>query len=318
MEKDARIYVAGHRGLVGSAMKRKLEAKGYEDIIIRTHHSLDLLNQNAVTNFFEDEKPEYVFMAAAKVGGILANSTYPAEFIYENLMVAANVIHAAYKNDVTKLLFLGSSCIYPRLAPQPLKEEYLMTGLLEDTNEAYAIAKITGLKMCRYYNFQYDTNFISVMPTNLYGQNDNFNPESSHVMPALIRKFHEAKINNEPTVTMWGTGSVLREFMHVDDMADACVYLMENCDAGQIGEFVNIGTGKDITVRGLAELISEIVGYEGEIVNDLTKPDGMPQKLLDLTRLHSLGWDAKISLRDGIQQTYDWFSSEYDKKWLRK
>lgn len=318
MDKDSKIYVAGHRGLVGSAIKRNLESKGYDNFVVRKHQSLNLLNQWEVESFFNAEKPEYVFMAAAKVGGIYANMTYPAEFIYENIMVEANIIHAAYLHGVKKLLFLGSSCIYPKLAPQPLKEEYLLTSPLEETNEAYAIAKIAGLKLCKYYNMQYGTNFISVMPTNLYGQNDNFNPETSHVMPALIRKFHEAKITDSPTVTMWGTGNVLREFMHVDDMADACAYLMEHCSYSDIGDFVNIGTGTDITVRGLAELIGEVVGYKGEIINDLTKPDGTPQKLLDLTKLHSLGWHSKISLREGLERTYTWFCEEYDKAGLRR
>jgi GDP-L-fucose synthase len=276
-----------------------------------------LLHQTEVDEFFAQNAPEYVFLAAAKVGGIYANMTYPAEFIYENLMVQCNVINAAYKYGVKKLLFLGSSCIYPKLAPQPLKEEYLLTSALEETNEAYAIAKIAGLKMCKYYNQQYGTDYLSVMPTNLYGQNDNFNPESSHVMPALIRKFHEGKINNSPTVTMWGTGNVKREFMHVDDMADACVYLMENCKYEDIGDFVNIGIGEDITVRGLAELIADVVGYEGEIVNDLSKPDGTPQKLLDLTKLHSLGWQSKISLKEGLELTYDWFKTEYGSRSIR-
>ena len=310
MDKRSKIYLAGHRGLVGSALKRKLESKGYSNLIFRTHRELDLTNQQAVNEFFEQEKPEYVFLAAAKVGGILANNTYPAEFIYENLMIEANIIHASYKYGVKKLLFLGSSCIYPKLAPQPLKEEYLLTGPLEETNEAYAIAKIAGIRLCKHYNQQYGTNFISVMPTNLYGPNDNFDLETSHVMPALIRKFHEAKVKNEPEVVIWGTGKPLREFMHVDDMADACVYLMENFNMDDIGEFVNIGVGKDITIGELAELIKEIVGFEGEIRKDLSKPDGTPQKLLDITKLSSLGWKAKISLKDGIEQTYEWYESQ--------
>ena len=310
MDKDSKIYVAGHRGLVGSALKRKLESKGYTNLIFRTHKELDLTNQQAVNEFFKQEKPEYVFLAAAKVGGILANSTYPADFIYENLMIESNIIHAAYKYGVKKLLFLGSSCIYPKLAPQPLKEEYLLTGPLEETNEAYAVAKIAGIRLCKHYNQQYGTNFISVMPTNLYGPNDNFDLETSHVMPALIRKFHEARVNNEPEVVVWGTGKPLREFMHVDDMADACVFLMENFNADEIGEFVNIGVGKDITIGELAELIKEIVGFKGEIRRDLSKPDGTPQKLLDITKLSSLGWKAKISLKDGIEQTYEWYQSQ--------
>lgn len=310
MDKKSKIYLAGHRGLVGSAIKRKLESKGYSNLIFRTHGELDLTNQQAVNEFFEREKPEYVFLAAAKVGGILANNTYPAEFIYENLMIEANIIHASYRNGVKKLLFLGSSCIYPKLAPQPLKEEYLLTGPLEETNEAYAIAKIAGIRLCKHYNQQYVTNFISVMPTNLYGPNDNFDLETSHVMPALIRKFHEAKVKNEPEVVIWGTGKPLREFMHVDDMADACVYLMEKYNTGDIGEFVNIGVGKDITIGELSEVIKEIVGFGGTIRKDLSKPDGTPQKLLDIAKLSSLGWKAKISLRDGIEQTYEWYQSQ--------
>lgn len=310
MDKKSKIYLAGHRGLVGSAIKRKLESKGYSNLIFRTHGELDLTNQQAVNEFFEREKPEYVFLAAAKVGGILANNTYPAEFIYENLMIEANIIHASYRNGVKKLLFLGSSCIYPKLAPQPLKEEYLLTGPLEETNEAYAIAKIAGIRLCKHYNQQYGTNFISVMPTNLYGPNDNFDLETSHVMPALIRKFHEAKVKNEPEVVIWGTGKPLREFMHVDDMADACVYLMEKYNTDGIGEFVNIGVGKDITIGELSEVIKEIVGFEGTVRKDLSKPDGTPQKLLDITKLSSLGWKAKISLRDGIKQTYEWYQSQ--------
>ena len=307
MNRNDKIYIAGHRGMAGSAIKRNLESKGYHNFIIRNHSELDLTNQQAVNNFFETERPEYVFLAAAKVGGILANSTYPAEFIYENIMIEANVIHAAYTNGVKKLLFLGSSCIYPRLAPQPLKEDYLLKGELEVTNEAYAVAKIAGIRMCKHYNQQYGMNFISVMPTNLYGPNDNYDLETSHVMAALIRKFHEAKMNNAPQIIVWGTGAPRREFLHVDDMADACVYLMENYDAPDIGEFVNIGVGEDLTIRELAELIGDIVGYKGEIVYDTTKPDGTPQKLLDVSRLCRLGWKARISLRDGIEQTYEWY-----------
>ncbi len=291
--------------MVGSAIKRKLEAEGYTNLITRTRSELDLINQQAVKEFFKAERPEYVFLAAAKVGGIIANSTYPAEFIYENLMIEANVIHASYINGVKKLLFLGSSCIYPKLAPQPLKEDYLLTAPLERTNEAYAIAKIAGLKLCKYYNEQYNTNFISVMPCNLYGPNDNYDLETSHVLAALIRKFHEAKINNASEVVVWGTGKPKREFLHVDDMADACVYLMESFDASDIGEFVNIGVGKDLTIKELAELIKGIVGYEGEIVYDTLKPDGTPQKLLDVSKMHDLGWKAKISLKDGIKETYE-------------
>jgi len=310
MEKESKIYVAGHRGLVGSALKRKLEFKGYTNLIFRTHKELDLTNQQAVNEFFEQEKPEYVFLAAAKVGGILANSTYPAEFIYENLMIESNIIHAAYKYGVRKLLFLGSSCIYPKLAPQPLKEEYLLTGSLEETNEAYAIAKIAGIRLCKHYNQQYGTNFISVMPTNLYGPNDNFDLETLHVMPALIRKFHEAKVNNKPEVIVWGTGKPLREFMHVDDMADACVFLMENYDFSEVGEFVNIGVGEDVTISELVELIKEIVGFEGKINYDTSKPDGTPRKLMDVSRLNGLGWKARISLKDGIKETYEWYQDQ--------
>ena len=307
MTPTSKIYIAGHRGMAGSAIHRNLRSRGYHNIITRTHSELDLTNQQAVNEFFEAERPEYVFLAAAKVGGIMANSTYPAEFIYDNIMIEANVIHAAYIYDVKKLLFLGSSCIFPRLAPQPLKEEYLLTGELEVTNEAYAVAKIAGIRMCKHYNQQYGTDFISVMPTNLYGPGDNYDLETSHVMAALIRKFHEAKMNNEAQVVVWGTGTPRREFMHVDDMADACVYLMKNCDAEDIGEFVNIGVGEDLTIRELAELIGEIVGYKGGIVYDTSKPDGTPQKLLDVSRLHGLGWDAKISLMDGIKQAYEWY-----------
>ena len=309
MNPPSKIYISGHRGMAGSAIHRNLKTRGYNNLITRTHSELDLTNQQAVNNFFETQRPEYVFLAAAKVGGILANSTYPAEFIYENIMIEANVIHAAYINGVKKLLFLGSSCIYPRLAPQPLKEDYLLKGELEVTNEAYAVAKIAGIRMCKHYNQQYGMNFISVMPTNLYGPNDNYDLTTSHVMAALIRKFHEAKINSAPRIIVWGTGAPRREFLHVDDMADACVYLMENYDAPDIGEFVNIGVGEDLTIRELAELIGDIVGYKGEIVYDTTKPDGTPQKLLDVSRLRRLGWKARISLRDGIEQTYEWYVS---------
>ncbi|MDD2340093.1 MAG: GDP-L-fucose synthase [Methanosarcina sp.] len=312
MDKDSKIYVAGHRGLVGSALKKKLELKGYTNLIFRNHKELDLINQQAVNEFFEQEKPEYVFLAAAKVGGILANSTHPADFIYENLMIESNIIHAAYKYGVKKLLFLGSSCIYPKLAPQPLKEEYLLTGPLEETNEAYAIAKIAGIRLCKHYNQQYGTNFISVMPTNLYGPNDNFDLETSHVMPALIRKFHEAKVNNEPEVVVWGTGKPLREFMHVDDMADACVYLMENYDYSDIGEFVNIGVGEDVTIRELVAFIKEVVGFEGKIKYDTSKPDGTPRKLMDVSRLNGLGWKTRISLKDGIKETYEWYQDQIE------
>jgi GDP-L-fucose synthase len=307
MDKTDRIYIAGHRGMVGSAIKRNLESRDHTNLICRTHSELDLTDQQAVNEFFESEKPEYVFLAAAKVGGIMANSTYPAEFIYDNLMIEANIIHAAHTHGVKKLLFLGSSCIYPKFAPQPMKEEYLLTGELEVTNEAYAVAKIAGIRLCKHYNQQYGTNFISVMPTNLYGPNDNFDLETSHVMPALIRKFHEAKINKNPEVTIWGSGSPKREFLHVDDMADACVYLMENYDYQDIGEFVNIGTGKDLSIKELAELIRDVVGYEGDIIYDSSKPDGTPRKLLDVSKLNGLGWTSNIGLKEGIKATYSWY-----------
>ena len=295
---------------MGSAIKRNLKSKDYNNLVYRTHKELDLTNQQAVNYFFAQEKPEYVFLAAAKVGGILANSMYPAEFIYANLMIEANIIHAAYKYGVKKLLFLGSSCIYPKFASQPLKEEYLLTGELEETNEAYAIAKIAGIRLCKHFNQQYGTNFISVMPTNLYGPNDNFDLETSHVVPALIRKFHEAKIKKESEVIVWGTGNPRREFLHVDDMADACVYLMEKFDANEIGEFLNIGVGKDITIKDLAELVKEVVGFEGKIKYDTSKPDGTPQKLLDVGKLNALGWKSKILFREGIERTYEWYKEQ--------
>jgi GDP-L-fucose synthase len=305
MKKNSKIYVAGHRGLVGSALVRKLQEQGFANLVLKTSQELDLRRQADVEAFFEQEKPEYVFLSAAKVGGILANSTYKAEFIYDNIMIASNVINGSYKAGVKKLLNLGSSCIYPKHAPQPMKEEYLLTGPLEPTNEPYAIAKIAAIKLCRYYNEQYDTNFISVMPTNLYGPNDNFELATSHVIPALVRKFHEAKVQRLPFVTVWGSGKPFREFLYVDDLADACVFLMEGYDHRQIGEFINIGTGKDISIQDLANLVKRIVGYEGTIEQDLLKPDGTPRKLLDTTRLRSLGWSAKIDLSDGIRRTYD-------------
>jgi len=360
MEKDAKIFVAGHRGLVGSAIVRKLQEKGYKNIITKTRSELDLRRQEEVEKFFEEEKPEYVFLAAAKVGGILANSTYPAEFIYDNLAIALNVIHASHKFGVKKLLNLGSSCIYPKHAPQPMKEEYLLTGSLEPTNEAYAIAKISAIKLVKYYNQQYGTNFISVMPTNLYGPNDNFNLETSHVLPALIRKFHLAKLleqgdiegikrdfqkypigfglnkeidlNNEESilkilskigisfnfphhnsnvsVTVWGSGEVYREFLHVDDLADACVHLMENIDAEVMGRlcpdyFLNVGTGLDIKIKELAIMIKEIVGFKGDIKHDLSKPDGTPRKLLDVSKIKELRWKPKIGLEEGIKKVYE-------------
>jgi GDP-L-fucose synthase len=301
---DSRIFIAGHRGLVGSAILRRLEKSGYKNLITRTRSELDLTDARGVDEFFEVEKPEYVFLAAAKVGGILANDTYPADFLRENLAMELSVIDAAYRRGAKKLLFLGSSCIYPKFAPQPMKEEHLLTGELEPTNEAYAIAKIAGVKLCQAYNKQYGANFISVMPTNLYGPNDNFDLKTSHVLPALIRKIHEAKEHSEPYVTVWGTGTPRREFLHVDDLADACVYLMKTYWGS---EPVNIGVGEDISIRELAELIREVVDYDGDIVYDNTKPDGTPRKLLDVGRLRSLGWRAKIPLREGIEQTYSWF-----------
>lgn len=307
MELQAKIYIAGHRGMVGSAIHRNLQKKGYTNFITRTSAELDLRNQKAVDEFFEKEKPEYVFLAAAKVGGIQANNVYRADFIYENLMIQNNVVHAAYKNKVKKLMFLGSSCIYPKLAPQPLKEEYLLSGYLEDTNEPYAIAKIAGIKLCESYKRQYGCDFISVMPTNLYGPNDNYNLNNSHVLPALIRKFHDAKEKKEPFVEMWGTGTPMREFLHADDMADACVYLMNNYSGDQ---FVNIGTGVDLTIKDLALLIKKIVGYEGDIKHDLTKPDGTPRKLMDVSYLHSLGWKHKIELEEGIKAVYEDFKKK--------
>lgn len=304
MNKDSKIYVAGHRGLVGSAIVRGLEAKGFINIIKRTHSELDLTNSAEVEELFKTEKPEYVFLAAAKVGGIFANFTYPADFIYENLQIQNNVIKMAHKYEVKKLMFLGSSCIYPKMCPQPIKEEYLLSGYLEETNEAYALAKISGLKMCQFFNKQYGTNYISVMPTNLYGPYDNFHPENSHVMPALIRRFHEAKENNDPEVVVWGSGTPLREFLYSEDMADACIYLMEIYKGN---DFFNIGTGKEITIRGLAEMVKEVVGYEGELVFDASKPDGTLRKLLDVSRLEEAGWKYKIELRDGIEKAYKWF-----------
>ena len=304
MEQNSKIYVAGHRGLVGSAIAGKLRASGYNNLVTRTSKELDLRLQADVNSFFEQERPDYVFLAAAKVGGILANNTYPAEFLYDNLMIQSNIIHYAYVCGVKKLLFLGSSCIYPKLSPQPMKEEYLLDGKLESTNEPYAIAKIAGIKMCQSYNRQYGTNFISVMPTNLYGSNDNFDLETSHALPALLRKFHEAKMNKEPFVKIWGTGSPRREFLYIDDLADACVFLMQNYDEDQI---INVGTGEDISIRELALLIKEITGYEGELKFDASKPDGTPRKLLDVSKLTDLGWKAKTGLRGGIAKTYQWY-----------
>ena len=304
MEKDAKIFVAGHRGLVGGAIARRLRAEGHNNLLERTHDELNLSRQQAVEDFFCQERPAYVVLAAAKVGGIQANNTFPAEFIYNNLMIETNIIHAAFQHGVKKLLFLGSSCIYPRLAPQPMKEEYLMTGPLEPTNEPYAMAKLTGISMCKAYRRQYGCNFISVMPTNLYGPGDNFDLASSHVLPALIRKFHEAKIQSLPSVSVWGTGKARREFLYVDDLAAACTFLMQNYDEMDI---VNIGTGEEISIAGLAALIADIVGFDGDIVYDETKPDGMPLKRLDVSKINAMGWRAKISLRDGIEKTYAWY-----------
>mgnify|MGYP001604708750 CR=1 FL=1 len=306
MNKQDRIYIAGHRGMVGSAILRKLKKEGFENLLLKSSSDLDLRKQQETDDFFAMEKPDYVFLAAAKVGGILANNTYRADFIYDNIMIESNLIHASYQYRVKKLLFLGSSCIYPKLAPQPLKEEYLLTGELEPTNEPYAIAKIAGIKMCDAFRSQYGCNFISAMPTNLYGPNDNYDLQQSHVMPALIRKFHEAKLTHAPKVIIWGTGLPRREFMHVDDLADACYFLMQNHNEPG---FVNVGTGEDIEIRELARIIKEIVGYEGAIEHDLSKPDGTPRKLMDVTKLHSLGWKARIELKEGITQVYEDFVS---------
>ncbi|ALC82643.1 MULTISPECIES: GDP-L-fucose synthase [Bacillus] len=304
MDKNKKIYVAGHRGLVGSAIKRKLETEGYENIIVQTSNELNLIDKEKVDQFFEKEKPDYVFLAAAKVGGIVANNEFPADFIRDNLLIQTNVIDAAYRNGVEKLLFLGSTCIYPKLAPQPLKEEYLLTGELEPTNEPYAIAKIAGIKMCQSYNRQYGTNFISVMPTNLYGPEDNFDLHTSHVLPALIRKFHEAKETNADSVEIWGTGTPKREFLYSDDLADACVYLMDNYTGNDI---INIGVGEDIAIKDLAETIQNVVGFNGKLTFDTSKPDGTPRKLVDVTRLNDIGWKAQTNLKEGIQKAYQWF-----------
>jgi GDP-L-fucose synthase len=301
LEKNAKIYIAGHRGMVGSAIYRKLVKEGYTSIITRTSAELDLRNQQAVEEFFALEKPEYVFLAAAKVGGIVANNTYRADFLYENLAIQNNVIHQAYQTGVKKLMFLGSSCIYPKLAPQPLKEEYLLTGLLEETNEPYAIAKIAGIKMCDAYRDQYSCNFISVMPTNLYGYNDNYHPQNSHVLPALIRKFHEAKVSGAPEVVVWGSGSPMREFLFADDLADACYFLMESYNEPNL---INIGTGEDLTIKDLALLVKKVTGFEGTLAFDSSKPDGTPRKLMDVSKLHNLGWKHKIELEEGIKLAY--------------
>ena len=304
MRKDSKIYVAGHRGLVGSAILTKLKEKGYTNLVYRASSELDLRDKFAVDAFFAEEKPEFVFLAAAKVGGIVANNEYPADFIRDNLLIQTNVIDASYRNNVEKLLFLGSTCIYPKLAPQPLKEEYLLTGELEPTNEPYAIAKIAGIKMCESYNRQYGTKYISAMPTNLYGPNDNFDLKTSHVLPALLRKFHEAKESNAPFVEMWGTGTPKREFLYSDDLADACVFLMDTYEGNEI---VNIGVGDDIAIKELGEKVKAVVGYEGEIQFDTTKPDGTPRKLVDVTKINSLGWKATTSLEEGLEKAYQWF-----------
>jgi GDP-L-fucose synthase len=323
MDKNVRIYVAGHHGLVGSAIVRKLRAEGYRNLILRASRELDLRNQAAVAGFFAEEKPEFVFLAAAKVGGIVANNTYPADFLYDNLMIQSNVIHSSYENGVKRLLFLGSSCIYPKLAPQPLKEEYLLTGPLEPTNEPYAVAKIAGITQCRAYNRQYGTRYLAAMPTNLYGPGDNFDLEKSHVLPALIRKFHEAKTNSSPDnkVVIWGTGMPKREFLHVDDLADACLFLMNLPDdvyqslvtSHRSPPLINVGSGEEVTIRELALLIRKVVGFEGEMVFDTTKPDGTPRKLCDVSKLHGLGWRHSTRLEEGIRATYAWYRENLDK-----
>jgi GDP-L-fucose synthase len=309
MDTQSKIYVAGSRGLVGSALVRTLQAQGYKNLVLRSSQELDLRNQASVEAFFALEKPEYVFLGAARVGGIQANNTYRAEFLYDNLMIEANIIHSAYRHGVQKLVFLGSSCIYPKLCPQPMKEDYLLTGALEQTNEPYAIAKIAGLKLCENYCRQYGVSFISAMPTNLYGINDNFDLANSHVLPALMRKFHEAKVDGDPTVTVWGTGTPLREFLYVDDLADALVFLMNTYNAV---DFVNVGTGQEVSIKELALTLKAVVGYEGELVFDSTKPDGTPRKLLDVSRLTAAGWQAKTDLKTGIEKTYSWFLQSYD------
>ena len=304
MHKNSKIYIAGHTGMVGSAITRRLKDSGFNNLVFRTSKELDLRNQQAVTEFFAAENPEYVFLAAAKVGGIVANNTYRADFIFDNLQIQNNIIHASYKNNVKKLLFLGSSCIYPKMAAQPIKEEYLLTGVLEQTNEPYAIAKIAGLKLCEAYHDQYNCNFIAVMPTNLYGINDNYHPENSHVLPALIRRFHEAKMNGADAVTIWGSGSPRREFLFADDLADACIFLMKTYDEK---ELINIGTGKDISIKDLALIIKQIVGFEGEIKFDASKPDGTPRKLLDVSKLHNKGWIHETKFEDGVRMAYNDF-----------
>jgi GDP-L-fucose synthase len=311
LQPHEKIYVAGHRGLVGSALMRRLQKEGCDNIVTHTHKELDLTSQAAVNGFFASEQPDYVFLAAAKVGGIYANNTYPADFIYDNLMIQSNIIHAAYETGVKKLLFLGSSCIYPKFAPQPIKEDYLLDGKLESTNEPYAIAKIAGIKMCAAYNRQYGTNFMSVMPTNLYGIGDNYDLNSSHVLPALIRKVHEAKQLGKSEVTIWGSGTPRREFLFSEDLADACIFLVKRYSAGEIGEIINIGTGEDITIKDLALFVADVIGYQGDFVLDTSKPDGTPRKLLDVSRLHKLGWQAQTNLRLGIKAAYEDFLHHY-------
>lgn len=311
-DKNLKIYVAGHRGLVGSAILRALAARGYENILVRTHAELDLTRQADVEAFFQAEKPQWVFLSAARVGGIMANSSYPADFLYQNLMIGTNIIHAAYKSGVTKLLNLGSSCIYPKLAPQPLKEEYLLTGALEPTNEAYALAKIAAIRLCKHYNDQYGSNFISAMPTNMYGPGDNFDLQSSHVLPAMIRKFHEAKLDGKPLV-LWGDGSPFREFLFADDLARALVFLMEDASYSDIGEFINVGSGSDISIRELANLVAQVVGYEGPVEWDSTKPNGTPRKLMDSSRLFAKGWQPQVDIKQGLQLTYEWFCNNSQK-----
>lgn len=307
MEKDSKIYVAGHNGMVGSAIVRDLISKGYKNIIVKPHAQLDLTNQSATEEFFKTEKPEYVFLAAAKVGGIIANKTYPAEFITQNLLIECNVIKSSFDNNVKKLMVLGSSCIYPKICPQPIKEEYLLTALLESSNEAYALAKIAGIKMCQHYNTQYGTKYISVMPSSIYGINDNFDINNSHVIPALLVKMHSAKIANQPSVELWGTGKPLREFLYVDDLADACIFLMETYEES---EHINVGTGKEITIKDLAETIKKIVGYQGDIEFDASKPDGTPRKVLDLSKLDNMGWKPKVDFEEGIINAYQYYLSK--------
>ena len=309
MNKDTKIYIAGHRGLVGSAIKREFEKKGYTNIVFKTHSELDLTDSKAVAEFFEKEKPDWVVQAAAKVGGILGNNTYPVEFMLENLKIQNNIIENSYKNGVKKLLFLGSSCIYPRMTPQPMKEEYLLSDYLEKTNEGYALAKICGIKLCSYYNREYGTNYMSVMPCNLYGIGDNYHPENAHVIPMLIRRFHEAKEQGLKEVTVWGTGTPRREFLFADDLAEAVVFLMENKDAKDVGEFINIGSGYDMTIAEIAQLVKETVGFEGELIYDKSKPDGTPLKLMDVSRINKLGWKAKTELKDGLKIAYNDFLS---------